>query len=150
MLHSTTMGALVICHRVKNSAAPPFSSPSPESVILPSHCCISDDHGCPRHMSSCKEFCCAAVLETNPEVLVSFIRKAETALFLRELELAVGLDGRIERLEIEHAASALRILTSLLGRAGSELRTSLFANSIDRFSPFRRFSSASSKRLMSS
>ena len=63
-------------------------------------------------MSSWKEFYCAAVLETNPETLVSLIRKAETALFLRELELAVSLDGRIERLEIEHAASALRILTS--------------------------------------
>jgi hypothetical protein len=63
-------------------------------------------------MSSWKEFYCAAVLETNPEVLVSFIRKAETALFIRELELAVSLDGSGERLEIEHAASALRILTS--------------------------------------
>ena len=65
-------------------------------------------------MSSWKEFYCAAVLETNPETIVSLIRKAETALFLRELELevAVGIDGRSERLEIEHAASALRILTS--------------------------------------
>ena len=63
-------------------------------------------------MSSWKEFYCAAVLETNPETLVSLIREAETALFLRELELAVGLDGSGERLEIEHAASALRILTS--------------------------------------
>jgi hypothetical protein len=63
-------------------------------------------------MSSWKEFYCAAVLETNPETLVTLIREAETALFLRELELAVGLDGRNERLEIEHAASALRILTS--------------------------------------
>ena len=65
-------------------------------------------------MSSWKEFYCAAVLETNPETILSLIRKAETALFLRELELevAVGIDGRSERLEIEHAASALRILTS--------------------------------------
>jgi hypothetical protein len=63
-------------------------------------------------MSSWKEFYCAAVLETNPETLVSLIRKAETALFLRELELGVGLDGHNERLEIQHAASALRILTS--------------------------------------
>ena len=65
-------------------------------------------------MSSWKEFYCAAVLETNPETLVSLIRKAETALFIRELELevTVGIDGCSERLEIEHAASALRILTS--------------------------------------
>jgi hypothetical protein len=65
-------------------------------------------------MSSWKEFYCAAALETNPETVVSLIRKAETALFLRELELdlAGGLDGRNERLEIQHAASALRILTS--------------------------------------
>jgi hypothetical protein len=63
-------------------------------------------------MSSWKEFYCAAVLETNPETLVGLIRKAETALFLRELELAVGLDGRNECLEIQHAASALRVLTS--------------------------------------
>ena len=62
-------------------------------------------------MSSWKEFYCAAVLETNPETIVSLIREAETALFLRELELAVGLDGN-ERLEIQHAASALRVLTS--------------------------------------
>ena len=54
-------------------------------------------------MASWQESYCAAVLETNPETLVSLIR---------ELELAVGLDGRSERLEIEHAASALRILTS--------------------------------------
>ena len=59
-----------------------------------------------------EEFYCAAVLETNPERLGGLIREAETALFIRELELAVGLDGRTERLEIEHAASALRILTS--------------------------------------
>ena len=63
-------------------------------------------------MSSWKEFYCAAVLETNPETILSLIRKAETALFLRELELEVAVDGRSERLEIEHAASALRILTS--------------------------------------
>ena len=65
-------------------------------------------------MSSWKEFYRAAVLETNPETIVSLIRKAETALFIRELELevTVGIDGRSERLEIEHAASALRILTS--------------------------------------
>ena len=63
-------------------------------------------------MSSWQEFYCAAVLETNPENLVSLIREAETALFIRGLELAVGLDGRSERLEIQHAASALRILTS--------------------------------------
>jgi hypothetical protein len=64
-------------------------------------------------MSSWKEFYCAAVLETNPETIVNLIRKAETALFLRELELelAVGLDGN-ERLEIQHAATALRVLTS--------------------------------------
>ena len=64
-------------------------------------------------MSSWKEFYCAAVLETNPETLVRLIREAETALFLRELELelAIGLDGN-ERLEVQHAASALRILTS--------------------------------------
>ena len=64
------------------------------------------------HMSSWQGFYCAAVLETNPETLISLIREAETALFIRELELPVGLDGRSERLEIEHAASALRILTS--------------------------------------
>ena len=63
-------------------------------------------------MSSWQEFYCAVVLETNAETLVSLIREAETALFIRELELAVGLDGHSERLEIEHAASALRILTS--------------------------------------
>ena len=75
-------------------------------------------------MSSWKEFYCAAVLETNPETILSLIRKAETALFLRELELEVAVDGRSERLEIEHAASALRILTSE-GKGWVRTRTSL-------------------------
>ena len=42
-------------------------------------------------MLSWQEFYCAAVLVTNPDPLVSLIREAETALFIRELELAVGL-----------------------------------------------------------
>jgi hypothetical protein len=79
-------------------------------------------------MSSWKEFYCAAVLETNPETIVNLIRKAETALFLRELELAVGLDGRNERLEMQHAASALRILTSE-SKSWVRTRTSLAISS---------------------
>jgi hypothetical protein len=61
-------------------------------------------------MTSWKKLYFEVVVETNPKTLKKLMRRADTALFLRELDLANNPDADGERREIQNAASALQVL----------------------------------------